>query len=243
MAGEAWYLVPSVPASGSVELDGGEGRHAVTVRRTRIGEQIVVTDGAGSVSRVEVTQVGGGRLTGQVVAHQQVAPPPVQIRVAQAIPKGDRGELAVDLLTEAGVDAIVPWQAARCVARWSGEKSIKGVEKWRTVARETAKQARRPFVPEVTPLHSTAQLLELVAEADRALVLHEAETSRLAEIGLPETGTILLIVGPEGGVDSDELSRLHAAGASSVRLGPEVLRTSTAGAVALGALGVLTRRW
>ena len=91
MAGEAWYLIPSVPASGSVELDGPEGRHAVTVRRTRVGEQIVLTDGAGRVSRVQVTEVGGGRLTGQVLEHEQLAPPAVQITVAQAIPKGDRG--------------------------------------------------------------------------------------------------------------------------------------------------------
>jgi 16S rRNA (uracil1498-N3)-methyltransferase len=151
--------------------------------------------------------------------------------------------LAVDLLTESGADAIVPWQAARCIARWSGPKADRGVQKWRTVAREAAKQSRRAWVPEVAELASTAEIESLVAAADLAMVLHEAESRPLTDIPLPGAGRLVLIVGPEGGVSPQEIEAFTRAGAIAVRLGRQVLRTSTAGAVALGALGALTARW
>ena len=98
-------------------------------------------------------------------------------------------------------------------------------------------------MPSVAAPVSTRELAERVAAADCALVLHEAATTALAEVELPAAGEVLLAVGPEGGITDDELGLLTAAGAHAVRLGPEVLRASTAAAVALGALGVLTGRW
>ena len=164
--------------------------------------------------------------------------------LAQALVKGDRGELAVELATEAGVDGVLPWRAARCVARWeAGPRGEKALARWRTTAREAAKQARRAWVPVVEEPVTTAALAQRVAAVPVALVLHESATDGLASIDLPTDGDLLLVVGPEGGIADDELDALVVAGARSVRLGPEVLRASTAGAVALGALGVLTSRW
>ncbi len=171
------------------------------------------------------------------------APSP-RVVVAQALVKGDRGELAVELATEAGVDALVPWTAARCVVRWAdGARGEKGLARWRATAREAAKQARRAWVPPVSEPESTRALAARIAAAACALVLHEGATTALADVALPAAGEILLVVGPEGGVTDDELAVLTAAGATAVRLGPEVLRASTAAAVALGALGALTPRW
>ncbi len=164
--------------------------------------------------------------------------------LAQALVKGDRGELAVELATEAGVDAVLPWRAARCVARWEdGPRGAKALARWRTTAREAAKQARRPWLPEVTEPVTTGALARRAAAAAATLVLHESAEDGIALIDLPAAGDLLLVVGPEGGITDEELAALAAAGARPVRLGPEVLRASTAAAVALGALGVRTGRW
>jgi 16S rRNA (uracil1498-N3)-methyltransferase len=142
------------------------------------------------------------------------------------------------------VDAVLPWRAARCVARWdAGQRGDKALARWRTTAREAAKQARRAWVPVVEDPVTTAALGRRIATAVAALVLHESATEGIASVDLPADGELLLVVGPEGGITDEELDALVAAGARSVRLGPEVLRASTAAAVALGALGVLTGRW
>lgn len=243
--GADWYLVDTPPAAGPAELAGAEGRHAATVKRARVGELLVLTDGAGQWAPATVTDVDRGSLRLESAAPQFVPPPSLQVTVVQAVPKGERGELAVELLTEAGADTIVPWQAQRCVARWVGPKTVKGREKWQQAARQAAKQSRRPWVPTVGEPAGIAALTELVRDADLTLVLHEdpATSVALQQIQLPTRGRLVLVIGPEGGIAPDELTRLTEAGAQATRLGPQVLRTSTAGAVALGALGVLTDRW
>jgi 16S rRNA (uracil1498-N3)-methyltransferase len=161
----------------------------------------------------------------------------------QALPKGERGELAVEVLTEVGVDRVVPWAAARSVAVWKGERALRSHAKWQATAREAAKQSRRSWLPTVAPLAATADLAALVAEADLALVLHEDATETLAALDVPASGRIVVVVGPEGGIAPDELAVLTDAGAHVVRLGAEVLRTSTAGVVAVAALLARTPRW
>ena len=164
--------------------------------------------------------------------------------MAQALVKGDRGELAVETATEAGADELIPWRAARSVVRWeAGPRGDKALARWRSTVREAAKQSRRPWTPDVAEPVTTAQLAHRVAGADLALVLHESATGSLSSLSPPVEGTVLLVVGPEGGVDDHELDTLTAAGARPVRMGPEVLRASTAACVALGALGVLAGRW
>jgi 16S rRNA (uracil1498-N3)-methyltransferase len=243
-SGLPFFLVPELPGPGAFRLTGPEGRHAATVRRLRVGEPLVLTDGRGNVSPSTVLEVGRAELTVDVGAAEHTAPPAVTVTLVQALPKGDRGELAVELATEAGVDAIVPWAAQRCVARWkTPEQRVKGTERWRAAAREAAKQSRRPFVPEVVDLASTDDVGSVVGRADTALVLHDAAAGPLRAAPIPAEGNVVLIVGPEGGLTEEELTVFTAAGGVPVRLGPQVLRTSTAGAVALGALGVLTGRW
>ena len=243
MSGEPYFLVDRLPAPGPFRLTGPEGRHAATVRRLRIGEPLVLTDGSGGFAAATVTQLARGELTVDVGPGQRSDLPDVRVTLVQAVPKGDRGELAVELATEAGVDAVVPWAAARCVTRWTADRAEHGVQRWRTAAMQAAKQSRRPFVPPVAELAGTPAVAELITQAAAALVLHESASAPLQAAGLPRAGDVVLIVGPEGGLTEEELTVFRAAGAVPVRLGPQVLRTSTAGAVALGALGVLTGRW
>jgi 16S rRNA (uracil1498-N3)-methyltransferase len=246
VAATVFYL-DEIPAPGGIAvLDGPEGRHAATVRRIRVGEQITLSDGRGLLAESEVVAAQRDRLELAVRASAVAPPAQPPVTVVQALPKSDRSELAVELMTEAGADVIVPWQAARCVANWEA-KADKGIGKWRAAAKSAARQSRRAYIPEVTGLHRTADLLTAVrtAKADGAVVaaLHESGESRFTRLPLREASAIMLIVGPEGGLDDAELSALAEAGAEVVLLGPTVLRTSTAAAVALGALGALTARW
>jgi 16S rRNA (uracil1498-N3)-methyltransferase len=237
------HLVPSlagVAAGTPVSVEGAEAHHAVAVRRLAVGEPVLLTDGAGQVAECEVTATGKARLDVVVRSLSSVPRPAPEIVVVQALPKGDRGELAVELLTEIGVARIVPWGSARSVAVWRGDRAAKSLARWQATAREAAKQARRAWFPEVTPLASTADVVALIADAPLALVLHEEATEPLPT-ELPDA--VLLVVGPEGGLAPEELTAFGDAGAHTVRLGSEVLRTSTAGVAAVSALLSRTDRW
>ncbi|MDL9935510.1 16S rRNA (uracil(1498)-N(3))-methyltransferase [Gordonia sp. ABSL1-1] len=242
------FWADTVPEPGAeLVLSGAEGRHAVTVTRLAVGERIFVGDGAGTVVGAQVSSIESKDTLVAAVRELTFRPRPQPlVTVVQALPKSERSELAVDLATEAGVDVIVPWQAARCVARWSG-KADKGVAKWRAAAAAAAKQSRRPWIPDVTDLATTTDVREscadTVAEGGIVAVLHEEASRPLRALDLAQVPSIVLVVGPEGGLDEGEVADLTALGAHSVILGPEVLRTSTAAAVALGAIGALTERW
>lgn len=246
MAATVFYLDEIPPAGAVAVLDGAEGRHAATVRRIRVGEQITLSDGAGVLAASEVVAAGRDRLELKVLDRGVAAPVHPAVTVVQALPKSDRSELAVELMTEAGADTIVPWQASRCVANWEA-KARKGVDKWRAAARSAARQSRRAYIPEVTDLFRTGDVLRMVrdtvAVGGLVIALHESATGRFAALPFPASAPIVLVVGPEGGLDDSELAALTEAGADVALLGPTVLRTSTAAAVALGALGPLTSRW
>ena len=240
------HLVPTlagVGAGGTVTVEGDEAHHAVAVRRLRVGEQVVLTDGAGARVVAEVSATGKRTFDAVVVSREDLGRPDPELVVVQALPKGDRGELAVEVLTEVGAARVVPWAAERSVAVWRGERAVKSLARWRATAREAAKQARRPWHPEVDELARTERVVELVATADLAVVLHEDATEALADLDVPASGTVVVVVGPEGGLTDDEVAALVSAGARSVRLGAEVLRTSTAGVVACAALLARTPRW
>jgi 16S rRNA (uracil1498-N3)-methyltransferase len=222
-------------------LSGDEARHAVVVRRTRVGEQLMLTDGAGTTATVTVTATTKTSLTAHVDAITTTDPEMPRVVVVQAIPKGDRGELAVEMLTEVGVDVIVPWAAARCVSVWHGDKQAKAQARWRSTAREAAKQARRSWFPEVADMASTAQVVDLLREASVPVVLHEAASGPLADLPVPGRGEIVMVVGPEGGISDEELAAFASVGAEPVRMGSSVLRTSTAGVAATAALLARTR--
>lgn len=235
---------PTPPTVGEViELTGDEGRHAVSVKRTSVGEQIELVDGHGTRAVITVTGVSGkDRLTGVVdCAANEPAPRPT-VTVIQALPKAARSELTVDLLTQAGADVIVPWQAGRSVANW-GKKQDKGLAKWRAAARAAAKQSRRSRIPEITPVTDQAAVAALIQAAPLALMLHEDATGKITDQPVAQVDLVVLIIGPEGGISPAELDAFTTAGAHLVRLGPEVLRTASAGMVALAALGAVTDRW
>jgi len=235
---------PTPPTVGEViELTGDEGRHAVSVKRTSVGEQIELVDGHGTRAVITVTGVSGkDRLVGVVDCVASEPAPRPTVTVIQALPKAARSELTVDLLTQAGADVIVPWQAGRSVANW-GKKQDKGRAKGRAAARAAAKQSRRSRIPEITPVGDQAAVAALIQAAPLALMLHEDATGKITDQPVAQVDSVVLIIGPEGGISPAELDAFTTAGAHPVRLGPEVLRTASAGMVALAALGAVTDRW
>ncbi len=239
------FLVEALPTGDTLTLDGPEGHHAATVQRLRVGEELLLADGRGGTAAAEVTAVGRGTLDLRVADRGYVDASVPRLVVVQGIAKGDRGELAVQAMTEVGVDEIVPWAAARSVVQWRGERGVRAREKWAATAREAAKQARRAWLPVVagTPDESTSTVARRIAGAAAAFVLHEEAEERLTTAELPATGEVVLVVGPEGGIADPELAAFREAGARPVRLGSSVLRTSTAGVAALSVLSARLRRW
>lgn len=262
------HPIPEPIAAGDrFRLTGAEAKHA-SVKRLEVGEGLVVTDG--TTRAVQCSFLGDA--TVEVSDILQLPVPHPRVTVVQAIPKSDRAELAVDLMVQAGADRIVPWAARRAIAKWDG-KEAKAHAKWENAARAAAKQSRRLQIPEVTQLvrspRELARVLELgeagavgnsgaadnsgaagntgAAGTTRVLVLHEEATEPLpaAVTAAVSAGAteLALVVGPEGGIGREELEELAQLGATPVRLGPEVLRTATAAAVALGAIGAVTERW
>jgi 16S rRNA (uracil1498-N3)-methyltransferase len=229
--------------SDDIVLTGAEGHHAATVRRLRVGEEVDLVDGRGTRASCTVTEVGRDVVTLSVLRRTTEAAPAPRLVLVQALAKGDRGELAVELATEIGVDVVVPWAAARCVVKWDGERGGKALARWRSTAREAGKQSRRAWLPAVLELHTTQQVAQLLSDASVALLLHESAEQALAELELPDSGDVVMVVGPEGGMSDDEVEALRAAGGVAVRLGASVLRTSTAGAAAAAVVSARTSRW
>jgi 16S rRNA (uracil1498-N3)-methyltransferase len=245
----------------AVLLSGAEGRHAATVRRLRPGERADLIDGTGLVAECVVAASRPGELELTVLRRHTEPPPEPRICVVQAIVKGDRGEQAVETMTEVGVDTIVPWAAERCVASWgkagggsSGPPGRPGgqpapgrgqraLERWRSTAREAAKQSRRARVPEVTPPATGAEVAERIGQAACAVILDPGAGLRIGALPLPERGEVVIIVGPEGGLSQAELDAFAAAGAVAARLGPTVLRSATAAAAAAAVLLSRGNRW
>ncbi len=237
-------VVADAQAGSMVALEGAEGRHAVAVKRIAVGEQVVLGDGAGTLLHCVVEALcGRDALQARVGQREEVPAPAPRVVVVQALPKGDRGELAVETLTEVGVDVIVPWQAQRAITRWTGPKVTRGQSRWVATARAAGKQARRAWLPEVAPLASDRDVEALIAAAGCAIVLHEDADRPLPTVDLPTSGDIVLVVGPEGGISPAELARFTAAGAQTAVLGPTVLRTSTAGTVAAAVVLAAGPRW
>lgn len=236
-----------------IEVTGDEAHHAVRVSRLRVGERILIGDGAGQLGEGEVVTAERDRFAVRLETVTAASALAHELVLVQALAKGDRDERAVEQATEFGVDAIVPWQAERSVSRWSGsvDKAAKGREKWQRIAREAAKQSLRLRIPGVRPLATVADLCGLAAEANTAVIaLHPRGNNPLsgwvqehAAALASNVNKVYLIVGPEGGFADAELDQLEAAGAHIAVLGETVLRTSSAGPAALAVLNIALARW
>lgn len=230
-----------VRVGAAVVLDGPEGRHAATVRRIGVGESVLLSDGRGTRATARVVATGKAELELTVTAVEQDPEPALRLVLVQALAKADRDDQAIESATELGVDEVVPWQAARSIVVWRGERAAKALLKWESVVTAAAKQARRSRVPVVAEPVTQRALVERIRGSALALVLHEDATTPLATQSLPDSGDVLVVVGPEGGISPEELAAFEQAGAVAVRLGSTVLRSSSAGPAALAVLSAASR--
>ena len=228
-------------AGSTIVLDGSEGRHAATVRRVGVGEQVLLADGVGHRAETIVEGVGPGELHLRVQAITLQPQPDSRFVLVQALAKGDRDGQAIEAATELGVDEVVPWQASRSVVIWRGDRAARSLRKWESIVLAAAKQSRRTRVPVVSEPANHQAVIQRIEEASLALVLHEEATISLAGLELPSSGDVVLIVGPEGGISPEELSAFVAAGALVVRLGSNILRSSSAGPAALAVMSAAGR--
>lgn len=224
-----------------ISLGGTEARHAVTVSRIRVGEQLAIGNGAGLVVRGTVVEADASKLTLEAATVESVPRAAPELHLAQALAKGDRDEAAVQAATELGVDGVIPWAAQRSIVKWEGARLRKGHDRWRAIVREASKQSVRAHLPEVHELMSTGALAGLASHS-HVLVLEPTAALPLAQVEL-DGRDIVLVVGPEGGIAESELSRFEGAGATAVRLGDGILRTSTAGPAAIAVLSARLGRW
>lgn len=218
-----------------VELGGDEGKHAASVRRMRVGEGIQLTDGRGLRVRGQVAEVLPKSLKISVTDSENEPKDQLELVLVQALAKGDRDELAIQAATELGVSAVISWQAERSISRWDAAKAAKGQARWQVICDEAAKQSLRVWHPRVEPLVTSQELTARIGEFAQVLVLDPTAEVGIASVSV-KPGKIAIVVGPEGGIDETELAAFEKAGALRVRLGEPILRTSTAGVVAIAAI-------
>ena len=233
------FFVPDLPSEvgASYSFNSEDANHAIKVLRIEVGEIFRVSDGNGGWANVQVNEVTKRSLETTVLEVGRQKPLEIQFTVVQALPKSDRAKEAVELLTEAGADVIVPWLANRSISR------TEVISKFATTAREASKQSRRLFIPQ---LHETVKekgVIELIKNADLALVFHESAQVKLSEIITPQTKAknVVVVIGPEGGITEEELATFAAAGAHVAGLGRPILRSAHAGLAALSAVNSLLK--
>jgi len=221
----------------SVTIEGDEARHAASVARLRVGESVAVSDGRGRIAQAVASDVAPGRVSFDVtdISEPEVFLP--TLTLVQALAKGDRDELAVQMCTELGAAEVIPWQSERSIARWVGDKKAKGRVRWAAIAREASKQAMRSSIPSVADIVTTAELARMAGERT-VIVLDPRAAVSLGDWARSHINEreILVVIGPEGGISANEIDALLAGGAHAVHAGATVMRTSTAGAAGFSAL-------
>jgi 16S rRNA (uracil1498-N3)-methyltransferase len=234
------FFVDQISSGSTQELSGDEGHHAVKVMRLQFGEQIKIADKLGNWVSGAITEVGKKSLKIDISERGNAEHLKPELILVQAVTKSDRTKEMLELLTVAGADQIIPWQAQRCISKWKSDST----DKWLTTIKESAKQARRVKLPVLSDAVTTNQLVKLFQAEDQIIVLHESAQLNLSQFKFVEkTKRIFIIIGPEGGISEDEIAQLTSAKAVVVRMGENVLRSAHAGFAALSGIQTLIGRW
>ena len=236
------FLVDKLEDSNLIEVSGDEAHHAIKVLRINVGEEILISDGAGNWVRSCVENIEKKTFTAKVLERGFQPEKSPRLIVVQGLPKSDRVKDAIEILVESGVDLIIPWQADRSISKWQKDS----LDKWQSAAVAATKQSRRFRKPEIIDGLSLSQLLEIESENSAILVMHESATTKLSQVvtsKFADMSEIIIVIGPEGGISESELELLQSVGAHIVGLGPEVFRSAHAGGAALSAVSALIGRW
>jgi 16S rRNA (uracil1498-N3)-methyltransferase len=235
--GGPWFLAPEDQWSDDeVVLPAAESHHALHVLRIAAPDVITVADGRGTIARCAVSRQEGGRLVAEVLERDEARRPRPEIVVYQGAAKGNKVDGVIERLAELGVSEAWVYQSERAIVKWDGEKMRKHTDRWRAIARSTAKQSRNPYLLHAGGGLSWTELRRRVAKEDVAVVLWEEASLPFRTALVEPADRVALVVGPEGGLSRDEAEQLADSGGQLVSLGPRILRTENAPVVAVSAL-------
>lgn len=234
------FVDEPLTADADLALPAAASNHVARVLRLREGATLVAFDGSGSDFQCEILALKGDRVLVRVGARTPgLAESPLHITLVQAVSRSERMDWTLQKATELGVRTIVPVLSTRSVVRLDDRQAEKKLRHWQALVAAACEQCGRSVLPEVHPPLELARYLTAAPREGQRFVLSPTGVSSLA--GLAEVGTrVELLIGPEGGLETAEIERAVASGYAPVRLGPRVLRTETAGIVALA---VLQARW
>lgn len=237
------FFLPSIPAENTVAVEGDEAHHAIKVMRMAVGEEVLLADGDGSWARGPIREIDKKSFTVEIHERGIEIGEKPELIVVQALTKSDRTKESIELLVEAGVDTIIPWESERSIAKWKEDMG----EKYFQTARTACKQSRRFTVPQINRAHSTSEIIQRLTSnpGTKVLIMHESATEQISSVvtaGDSDQSAIVCIIGPEGGISDAEISQFVEAGAHLVKLGKPVLRSAHAGMAALVAVQALIGR-
>ena len=219
-------------SAASAAVTGPDAFHIIRVLRLGPGARITLADGHGRIFAARISGIGPDAVHVRLLGPAGREACPLRVTLVQGIPKGDKMDLVVQKAVEIGVSRLVPLVSSRTLVRPQGGQKLL---RWRRIALEAAKQSRRGIVPEVLEPRTMEEVLDLFTPDSVVLLPWEQEDGR----GLGEVlagaapGEVFILIGPEGGFAASEVALARSRGAQPVSLGPRILRTETAGIVAL----------
>jgi 16S rRNA (uracil1498-N3)-methyltransferase len=221
-------------------LDKDEAHHAIKVLRLKLGEVIKISDGVKKWVSGPIIEISKKELTISVSEKGEFEEKSPELVLVQAVTKSDRNKEMLELVVEAGVDRIIPWQAERSISKWQSDSA----QKWEITIKEACKQARQIRLPKLMPMLTTAGVVQLLNKDAQAIVFHESAAEKFAQLQLTDSlKSIFLVIGPEGGISPSELSIFENGGGKIFRLGETVLRSAHAGFAAISAVQTKLGRW
>ena len=222
-----------------VKITGDDAEQIRKVLRIREGEEIAVLDRLGWEYRVQLKEIKKGHVTGEIIFKDfKSEDTKIKIVLGQGIPKGEKMDFIIQKATELGVHEIVPLKLERCVVRIKDE-GLEKIKRWQRIAKESSEQSLRRFIPSINTIYDLRQFCDKYKNTDLKIVFYEEEEKRgLRNLlsGKGEVKSISVIVGPEGGLSSEEIEIANSYGFISAGLGQRILRTDT---VALTAISIL----
>lgn len=227
-----WFLVEMVPEpGGEVRLDREEARHALAARRLDAGDEITLFDGRGRIGQAKIeARTRDGAVPVRVGSAATLDRPTPLVHLRSALPKGDRQSDLFDMAAQLGVASVGPLRCRRSVATDPGGRD----DRRRRILAEACKQARCPWIPDLAPEADLATTLSAARTAGLSIAIAHPVAAPPAPF--PETGSVMLLIGPEGGFTDEEVDAARGAGAVPLDLGPTILRTELAAAVGVALL-------
>ncbi|OZB13787.1 MAG: 16S rRNA (uracil(1498)-N(3))-methyltransferase [Marinobacter sp. 34-60-7] len=226
------YTDSPMTAGSTCELDDNAANHVGRVLRMQAGQALRLFNGDGQDYEAVIRDAGKKHVQVEVTgATANTTESPLNIVLAQTLSKGDRMDYAVQKAVEMGATTIAPLTTERCDVKLKGDREDKRLRHWQQVAISAAEQCGRARVPDILPVMTVPEWLEHAQTCDLKLVLHHRTEQSLANLTKP--ASVALMIGPEGGLTSDEIILAERNGFLPVALGPRVLRTETAPVAAI----------